>query len=154
MNTSPDDFEKLRKLMSLKRHEQPPPGYFNQLPGRIIARIEAGESAPTFWQRLSDVFVMKPSHAYALGLFVCGALGVGTFLSFKSQTNQAGSPAVAVQPVQKTVVQPALAAQPAPSSTVPVTFVNSTNPAIGSPKVPSLFDRSTQQPVVPVSFQR
>ncbi len=154
MNQSPEEFEKLRTLLTLKRHEQPPPGYFNQLPGEITARIEAGESAPGFWSSLILALTIKPAYATACALFLCGAIGTGTYYSFRSSGGQPASQQMAVQPVKKTTEQPAIAAQPASinPNVVPIAFAN-TNP-VTEPKVPTLFDRSTQQPIVPASYQR
>jgi hypothetical protein len=45
MNTEEQNFDSLQKLLKLKRHEQPPPRYFNEFSGRVIARIEAAEQA-------------------------------------------------------------------------------------------------------------
>ncbi len=50
MNKSPEEnsseeFLELRRLLSLKRHEVPPPRFFDELPGRIMSRIEADQQS-------------------------------------------------------------------------------------------------------------
>ena len=40
MSPDPENFETLRRLLVLKRFEQPPPGYFHHFAPRVIARIK------------------------------------------------------------------------------------------------------------------
>jgi hypothetical protein len=86
MSTAPEDFEKLRKLLKLKRHEQPPPGYFNNFSGRIISRLEAGGSAgqtdlfsadAPWARRLVRMLETNPIFAGAFGVAICALLIFG-----------------------------------------------------------------------------
>jgi hypothetical protein len=78
-----EDFSDLRKLLALKRHEQPPPGYFNRLSGRILARIEESETASqsTWWDWLVARFDARPILACAYGFTISGLLLMGFRLS-------------------------------------------------------------------------
>jgi hypothetical protein len=149
MKTDTENFESLRRLLALKRHEQPPPGYFNDFSSQVVARIKAGEHresaagierlfAEAPWlQRILAAFETKPILAGAFGAAVCALLLSGiVFAEFHPE------PA----PV------PALAAtSDAPSSFANATplamnqsfeqgqLISSTNPI--APPAGSLFDQ-------------
>ena len=76
MPESTEDFDQLRRLLKLKRHEQAPPGYFDRLPDRIVARIERGRSyeGMSWMERLRVVLSENPITS---GIFaICGILMV------------------------------------------------------------------------------
>jgi len=86
MNRGAENFEQLRRLLALKRHEQPPPGYFNGFSRQVIVRIRSGDGAEEAaglarllkevpWLRwLWAAFQTKPMLAGAFGALVCGGL--------------------------------------------------------------------------------
>jgi hypothetical protein len=75
MGSAPEDFDSLQKLLRLKRYEQPPPRYFNEFSGRVLARIEAGEARASWWERLG--FDLRPAMAAVAGVFACGLVVYG-----------------------------------------------------------------------------
>jgi hypothetical protein len=93
MNPEQETFEELRRLLVLKRYEQPPPGYFNDFSHQVIARIRAGEriGEHTFFARLGgnapwlrrlwSALETKPALAGAFGAGVCGVLLAGVLYS-------------------------------------------------------------------------
>lgn len=87
------DFEKLRKLLALKRHEQPPPGYFDRLPGRIMARIEAleAEKKHPWWERWFARPLSHPAVGWAYAslavALVVGGIAVGQRVKSSNQAN-------------------------------------------------------------------
>ena len=86
MNQDAENFESLRRLLALKRHEQPPPGYFGNFSSQVITRIKHGDSGErvsvleqllwesSWLQRLWASFEAKPVLAGVFGLAVCGLL--------------------------------------------------------------------------------
>jgi len=87
MNENENNFESLRRLLAHKRHETPPPGYFNSFSGQIIARIRAGEASPARNDSSSDIswllkllqaFELKPAFAgaFASALSLLLVLGI------------------------------------------------------------------------------
>ncbi len=59
MNENNKNFDELKRLLKLKRHEIPPPGYFNNFSGEVISRIRAGETggSTSLAEQLRDVTV-------------------------------------------------------------------------------------------------
>ena len=120
------NFDQLRTLLSLKNHEQPPPGYFNRLPGKILARIEESElaSESTWWNWLVERFDARPILACAYGFTISGLLLMGFRLSQVLQADaraESGNASIGGW----------LAAAPDPITTQPGAFLQSrfANPA-------------------------
>jgi hypothetical protein len=95
MNPDSQNFDSLQRLLALKRHEVPPPGYFDRFSRDVMARIKAGESGGaigselSWFQRLLSVFDVKPVFAGAFGTAVCAFLISGVISS--EQTPAVGS---------------------------------------------------------------
>lgn len=84
-----EEFKDLLKMLAWKRHEQPPPGYFDDFAARIAYRIESENHVPTWWQRLSSLLDPKPIYAGAFSLTVCGTLLIGLAFQASPQARQA-----------------------------------------------------------------
>ena len=146
MNPSSEEFDRLRKLLALKRQEQPPPGYFNRFSNKIIARIEAEGLCirVSWWQRVFPELDAKPVLACAYGLVIMGLLVIGVGVSQSLETEEAAAPNLgrpwfaqapasnAVLPVSVSVAQAPLTGQTNPASSV--------NPVISSGAPSFLFD--------------
>jgi len=90
MNKNEQNFDGLKQLLKLKRHEAPPPGYFNNFSRNVISRIRAGEAArnQTLLERLqarvpwlggiAQIFETRPGviGGFATGLCLLLVLGV------------------------------------------------------------------------------
>ncbi len=85
------EFEKLQRLLKLKRHEQPHPRYFNDFSSQVTARIRAGErgskhetdesAAPLWLQRLWRTLEAKPAASGVFAAAVCGLVLAGILLT-------------------------------------------------------------------------
>jgi len=88
MGSPPEEFSELRRLLALKRAEQPPPGYYNTFAGKVIARIEAeGLAAPKpWWVRWWSPAAWSPGLSGANTAIVAGlALLGGSAVFFQSR---------------------------------------------------------------------
>jgi hypothetical protein len=92
MNQDENNFESLRRLLALKRHEIPPPGYFNRFSAQVINRIRSGEAAPAsvserlhaeapWLMKFLQIFEAKPAFAGAFAFALCLFLVFGTVLA-------------------------------------------------------------------------
>jgi len=99
MNEQQNEFESLRRLLSLKRHEPPPPGYFRDFAAKVIARIEAHEAVALlpWWQRMG--LALRPAAVCAFGVALCMAW-VGALFAAHGQGGKA-SPFLAQASVQR-----------------------------------------------------
>ena len=97
MNENENNFEALRQLLALKRHEIPPPGYFEGFAGEVNARIRAGEAvkqggiakrfaaeAPWLFNFLS-IFEAKPAFVGGFASALCLLLLFGICLLYTSR---------------------------------------------------------------------
>jgi hypothetical protein len=160
MSPVPDDFEQLRRVLALKRHEQPPPGYFYSFSRQVIVRIQAGELgdpvADSFWsfsggsflQRIWATLDARPAFAGAFGVAVCGFFIVGALMSDATANPPPSPPAYVAQAIPTVWQQePNADAQLTPS------LVGDTVPDYQPPSG-SLFDELKQlQATSPVQSQ-
>src|ERR1051325_6305954 len=99
MKSEQENFTNLRRLLALKRHEQPPPGYFNSFSRQVMDRIVSGQhleedslAERMLWeapwlQRLLSACQTKPLLAGAFGVAVCALLVSGVVFSEKPDTS-------------------------------------------------------------------
>ena len=84
MNTEQQDFDRLLRLLKLKRYEQPPPRYFNDFSSQVIDRIKSGgrERMDVPWfQRLLEALDAKAAFAWMFGLAACALVVSGIVYS-------------------------------------------------------------------------
>ena len=96
MNPDSENFDSLRQLLALKRHEIPPPGYFDGFSRNVMARIKVGDCGEEMgeensWvRRFLGMFNVKPVFAGAFGTAVCAFL-ISGILSSESTPVMAGA---------------------------------------------------------------
>jgi hypothetical protein len=147
MNENQPNFESLRRLLALKRHETPPPRYFDGFSSRVIARIRAGEAETpaSLSNRLSDqvpwllrflhIFEGKPVFASAYAFALCLLLITGVIFAERPESTSQAS----WEPVSQTISSFTSATLPQPvnqmlmadNSTNPMFSFQSTAPSFG-----------------------
>jgi hypothetical protein len=144
-----ENFEALRRLLTLKRYEQPPPGFYASFADRVRVRIETGEEArqpaPSLWARIFGRLEPRPALAGACAVAACAILvwkvGFEVGGAPATQPVLAGSPAAPpppqrLSPMPTFVRDPALLAGTDAKSTAPV---SSFSPMLGTPPPSFMF---------------
>jgi hypothetical protein len=164
MNPDPENFESLRRLLILKRYEQPPPGYFNHFSTRVIARIREGElgepnsilqrlfGESAWWQRLSASLEIRPALAGAFGAAACALLISGIVYSENAAAPiaQAGMPS----PLESSIEAAAMSANDAlDQAYVSTSSINPVIPSAEPIATGSIFDRVPMFDAQPASMQ-
>ena len=131
---NPDEFESLKKLLALKRHEEPPPGYFGRLPGEVRARIAHVQASPEpWWRRWLASWDLSPALATSYAV-VAVTLVLGGVWMAKQPTSE-GGPQIATTPV-------------------PSVDANLTNTIIASNAAPPGLFNPPSLPVQPAEFKK
>jgi hypothetical protein len=96
MSRPEDNFDELRTLLTYKRHEQPPPGYFVSFSDSVLARIQAERASEysTWWTWLIERFDAKPVLVGAYGFALSALLFMGFRLSQAFEAEIGAAPAV------------------------------------------------------------
>ena len=136
-----EQFKQLKKLLALKRHEQPPPGYFDRLPRQIISAIEAEQARPEPWVlRIWSTLQRKPAFAGAFGAAMC-ALAIGGIFFANQPSGSKGSNAAAPN-ANANIAASANAALPTPPNQLASADVSSTNPVASNQGIDVFFNGS------------
>jgi hypothetical protein len=151
MENSPEDFEKLRKLLKIKRHEQPPPGYFSNFSGLVINRIEHQGGSDGAWievpwlRKLFRMFETSPVIGGLFGSALCALVILGIMLANQVDKVPAGAyrpPGLANNTAQAnpSSLSPAFASTPdAPARSTDVMFGSDSNTSSVTASVPVSF---------------
>jgi hypothetical protein len=161
MSETNNNFKDLKRLLKLKQHEVPPPGYFNRFTGDVISRIRAGESggsqsvfeqfeSGSFWVNLLRSFQAKPGVIGGFATSLCLLLLVGVVMadrpdgvSVAGDINSTPSVINGSQPLEQVALLP-----PGPSGIT----ISSNSASLQA--MPSLFG-SQQNPLFqPVNFMQ
>lgn len=158
MNENENNFESLRRLLVLKRHETAPPGYFNYFSSQVLQRIRAGDTGKSanwledlfgqasWLEKLLQAFDVKPVFASAFAGALCLLLFLGIIYAERPDFTSQPLLQAATTAASLAAVSPSLLSQSADQG-----IVSSTNPVFSLQPVASLFGQQNSL-AQPVSF--
>lgn len=170
MSDKNNNFDDLKKLLKLKRHEVPPPGYFNHFSGDVMGRIRAGESGgatSVFEQLQSDspllatllsIFQARPGIVGGLATSVCLLLLVSVLIADRSDQAAPDMPQGFAQAAQASgaIADNNQASSPAPGVSLVAAgeggITVSSNPVVSLQPVATLFGAQQNPLFQPVGF--
>jgi len=160
MNENENNFESLRRLLALKRHETPPLGYFNDFSGQVLQRIRVGQtdqSANLFEElfnhapwlaKLAQALDVRPVLAGGFAGSLCMLLLFGIVYAERPDITPQPLLQVANSTVSFAAVSPTALSQPVDQGGI----VSSTEPVFSLQPVASPFGQ--QNPLAqPVSLK-
>lgn len=171
MKHNDQDFRQIKKLLKLKQHEVPPPGYFNNFSSQVISRIRQGETERSrslrerleegdhWFRRLLRVFEARPGVVGGFATSLCLLLLLTVVFTEHSEAPPnsllaipaATSPLASATAASVSGATPLVAASSQPAggimiSTNPEVNVESNPILFGQPSAPSLFQTASFVP--------
>ena len=165
MNQSEHNFQDLKRLLKLKRHEVPPPGYFHNFSGDVMARIKAGDAGAdaSFMEALEEkapwlfnlvrVFQVKPAVVGGLATSLCVLMVFGLVMTENSDVGSVAGPTFNPQPGAQASVAPVQTSGSSAMLASSSGITMSTNPVTSLQPVGGLFGQPAQGSLfVPTKF--
>jgi hypothetical protein len=163
MSPDSENFEQLRRLMAIKRHEQPPPGYFDGFSAEVISGIRNGRTGakdlseifePAPWVvRFLRLLESKPVFAGAFGFSICALLISGIVYSEQMQVQPAPIAAFTAAPAPAGIsLVSATSADGLSSGRMPDSLASCTNAT--TRETGNLFEHIRDVKATPVNFAK
>lgn len=142
MNEDQQNFDSLRRLLALKRHEVPPPGYYKNFSRQVMARIRAAETQETaglpvavsWLLKWLQSFETKPMFAGGFATVICLLLLFGAVMAQRPE------------PAARTFLQPT----PREATSLPMvaTATPMAQAVLGQPTSQIVIDNNSTNPVI------
>jgi len=110
MQDQSQDFEKLRQLLALKRHENPPPGYFRDFSRQVWVQIESADARRRegWLRQLTRLFQTRPAISWSFCM-ATGLVVIAASTLFVGESPNAATDATTVNAIAAMADQPVAA---------------------------------------------